>query len=213
MRLSLFVSACQYVALVVSSSHILGCHVCQHVALIYKAVSVLPLWLQHWRCRCLVLGMLWMYFGFSLSCVVVALGDLLQVARNLTNKMGSVVVPQDKIGKLIGPRGAVINKIRADTGMSGLLQKGKEKTTPVGIDFMRSQMLYGAAQLRLAAHLAFVLWHVVASHSMCMVNAIRHVSSSGSHMGLVIHDSQHVHGEWHLIACIIIWLAHGSGNT
>ncbi len=106
--------------------------------------------------------MLWMYFGFSLSCVVVALGDLLQVARNLTNKMGSVVVPQDKIGKLIGPRGAVINKIRADTGMSGLLQKGKEKTTPVGIDFMRSQMLYGAAQLRLAAHLAFVLWHVVA---------------------------------------------------
>ncbi len=54
-------------------------------------------------------------------CIVIALGDLLQVARNLTNKMGSVVVPQDKIGKLIGPRGAVINKIRADTGMSGML--------------------------------------------------------------------------------------------
>ena len=103
-----------------------------------------------------------MYFGFPSRCAVVPLGDLLQVARNLTNKMGSVVVPQEKIGKLIGPRGAVINKIRADTGMSGMLQKRKEKTTPFGINLMRSQMLYGAAQLRLAAHLAFVLWHVVA---------------------------------------------------
>ncbi len=100
--------------------------------------------------------MLLRYFGFPSRCFVIALGDLLQVARNLTNKMGSVVVPQDKIGKLIGPRGAVINKIRADTGKSDMLQNRKEKTTPFGIKLMRSQVLYRAAQLRLAAYLAFV---------------------------------------------------------
>ncbi len=76
--------------------------------------------------------------------------------------MGSVVVPQDKVGKLIGPRGAVINKIRADTGMSGMLQKRKEKTTPFGINLMRSHVLYRAAQLKLAAHLIFVVRRVVA---------------------------------------------------
>ena len=69
--------------------------------------------------------------------------------------MGSVVVPQDKVGKLIGPRGAVINKIRADSGMSGrMLQTRKEKIAPFGINLMRSQVLLCAAQLRLAAHLA-----------------------------------------------------------
>ena len=73
-----------------------------------------------------------MYFGFPLRGIVIALGDLLQVARNLTNKMGSVVVPQDKIGKLIGPRGAVINKIRADTGMSGMWQQKKRLHLSVG---------------------------------------------------------------------------------
>ncbi len=138
------------VPLVVGSSHILGCHVCQHVALIYKAVTVLPLWLQS---RCLVLGMLWRYFGFSSRCIVVALDDLLQLARDVTNKMGAVVVPQDKVGKLIGPRGAVINKIRADSGMPAMLH----------ICHLSSGML----------------WPLVTSHGMCMVHCIRHVSSSG----------------------------------
>lgn len=124
-----------------------------------KAVAVLPLWLPS---RCFVLGMLWTYLSFPSRRIVVALDDLLQLARDVTNKMGSVVVPQDKIGKLIGPRGAVINKIRADTGMSGMLQKRKGKTPPFGINTMRSQVLYQAAQFRLAACLAFGLWHVVA---------------------------------------------------
>lgn len=148
MSVPLCVCPCQYVVLVVGSSHILGCHVCQHVALIYKAVSVLPLWLQS---RCLVL---WTYFGFPSRCIVVALDDLLQLARDVTNKMGSVAVPQEKVGKLIGPRGAVINKICADTGMSGMLH------------ILHSS--YG------------VLWHVMASHGMCMVQQIvRHGSLSG----------------------------------
>ncbi|DBB10117.1 hypothetical protein WJX82_000225 [Trebouxia sp. C0006] len=58
-----------------------------------------------------------------------------QVARNLTNKMGSVVVPQDKIGKLIGPRGAVINKIRADTGSLLSIEEAVEQSENATVHF------------------------------------------------------------------------------
>jgi len=99
------------------------------------------------------------YFGFPSRCAVVPLGDLLQVARNLTNKMGSVVVPQEKIGKLIGPRGAVINKIRADTGMSGMLNIVRLSCLMVSCATTRHQTKCDGIS--------------------CMVDCIRHVSLFG----------------------------------
>ncbi|KAL0036610.1 hypothetical protein WJX79_002514 [Trebouxia sp. C0005] len=58
-----------------------------------------------------------------------------QLARDVTNKMGSVVVPQDKIGKLIGPRGAVINKIRADTGSLVSIEEAAEQSENATVHF------------------------------------------------------------------------------
>lgn len=41
----------------------------------------------------------------------------MQIASRPGHKLGSIRVPNDRVGRLIGPRGAVINKLREDTGL------------------------------------------------------------------------------------------------
>ena len=43
---------------------------------------------------------------------------MMQVAARPGTKLGSLSIPNDRVGRLIGPRGAVINKLRDDTGLS-----------------------------------------------------------------------------------------------
>lgn len=42
---------------------------------------------------------------------------MMQVAARPGTKLGSLSIPNDRVGRLIGPRGAVINKLRDDTGL------------------------------------------------------------------------------------------------
>ena len=41
---------------------------------------------------------------------------MIQVAARPGHKLGSLSIPNDRVGRLIGPKGSVINKIRDDTG-------------------------------------------------------------------------------------------------
>lgn len=42
---------------------------------------------------------------------------MVQVAARPGNKLGSLSIPHDRVGRLIGPRGSVIIKLRDDTGL------------------------------------------------------------------------------------------------
>ena len=45
----------------------------------------------------------------------------MQAASSVSCKLGSVNLPKDRVGKLIGPQGSTINKIRANTGVQHVL--------------------------------------------------------------------------------------------
>ena len=90
-----------------------------------------------------------------------------QIAGRPGQKLGSVRVPNDRVGRLIGPKGSVINKIRDDTGVP-LLHSGTPTSHCLGDSLLKSGAVAGGRSVGVAVR--GNAWRVLV-HQLLVVHA------------------------------------------
>ena len=91
----------------------------------------------------------------------------MQIAGRPGQKLGSVRVPNDRVGRLIGPKGSVINKIRDDTGVP-LLHSGTPTSHCLGDSLLKSGVVAGGRSVGVAVR--GNAWRVLV-HQLLVVHA------------------------------------------